>query len=278
MIIKHVAPQEDYAYLSGFLKARESLFFSSEAIHRQYQLFDLNELEKLLSAHRYPVKEVINDPQAFENTLWGVYFAEIKTIRSLLPETYLSQYIHYLHGVLFLQDDEDNIELGSKLFMTRLKSFMAISHAGSEMTRSIASYVADRFNLLEHFRHQLNPLSIPPYYAGGNLSEEAIHHLIESEFNDVELEITNTDWIHFIIQERPLKRIDFDFLNRFDIYWWHILRTFTDNFQTQAYGMDYIISYLLRFIREIELIKRIYIYAKFKLPTELLKEKLNNVL
>jgi vacuolar-type H+-ATPase subunit C/Vma6 len=278
MNIRHKVPEEDYSYLSGYLKAREGLFYSSEAIQRQFQLFDLTELEKMLSSNRYPVKEVMNDPQAFENTLWGVYFGELKTIRSLLSEAYLSKYIHSLHGVLFLQDEGETVELGCKLFMTRFKEFMSISLAGSEMTQSISKYMADRFNFLEQFRTKLNPLSIPPYYSGGNLSEKAIQQLIQSEFSDVDIMITNTDWISFIIQERPLKNIDFDFLNRFDIYWWHILRTFTDIFQIQAYGMDYIISYLLRFIREIELIKRIYIYAKYKLPTELLKEKLKNVL
>ncbi len=278
MNIRHQVPEEDYSYLSGYLKAREGLFYSPEAIQRQFQLFDLVELEKMLSSNRYPVKEVMNDPKAFENTLWGVYFGELKTIRALLPETYLSKYIHSLHGVLFLQDEGETVELGCKLFMTRFEEFMAISLTGSEMTRSIAKYTADRFNFLEQFRTKLNPLSIPPYYSGGNLSEKAIQKLIQSEFSDVDITITDTDWISFIIQERPLKKIDFDFLNRFDIYWWHILRTFSDDFQAQAYGMDYIISYLLRFVREIELIKRIYIYAKYKLPTELLKEKLNNVL
>ena len=278
MIIRHKVPEEDYSYLSGYLKAREGLFYTTEAIQRQFQLFDLTELEKMLSSNRYPVKEVMNDPKAFENTLWGVYFGELKIIRSLLPEAYLSKYIHSLHGVLFLQDEEEKVELGSKLFMTRFKEFMAISLAGSEMTQSISKYTADRFNFLEQFRSKLNPLSIPPYYSGGNMSEKAIHQLIQSEFSDVDIMITGTDWISFIIQERPLKNIDFDFLNRFDIYWWHILRTFADTFQIQAYGMDYVLSYLLRFIREIELIKRIYIYAKYKLPTELLKEKLKNVL
>lgn len=278
MSITHRSPEEDYSYLSGYLKARECLFFSSESIQRQFQLFNLHELEKLLVSNRYPVKEVMNDPQAFENVLWGVYFGEIKTIRSLLPEAYLSKYIHLLHGVLFLQDEEDSVALGSKLFMTRFKDFMHHSLSGTDMTRSIAKYMADRFNFLEQFRAKQNPLSVPPFYPGGNISESVIHQLIQSEFTDVDIEITETDWITFINQERPLKKMDFNFLNRFDIYWWHILRTFTDTFQMQAYGMDYVISYLLRFIREIELLKRIYIYAKYKLPTDLLKEKLNNVL
>lgn len=278
MEITHRSPEEDYSYLSGYLKARENSFFTAETIQRQFQLFDLIELEKLLVSNRYPVKEVMNDPRAFESVLWGVYFGEIRMIRSLLPETYLHKYIHYLHGVLFLQDEDQSVELGSKLFVSRLADFMAISQSGTDMTRSIARYVADRFNFLEQFRTKQNPLSVPPFYPGGNISELVVHQLIQSEFSDVDIEIYNTDWIDFINQERPLKTIDFHFLNRFDIYWWHILRTFSDTYQIQAYGLDYVISYVLRFIREVELLKRIYIYAIYKLPTDLLKEKLNNVL
>jgi vacuolar-type H+-ATPase subunit C/Vma6 len=278
MITKHKSPEEDYAYLSGYLKAREGLFFTSETIQRQFQLFDLVELEKTLSSHRYPVKEAMEDPQAFENVLWGAYFHEVKIIRSLLPEEYLSQFIHHLHGVLFMQDEEKTVDLESKRFIHRFDEFMTVANLGTDMTRSIAKYVADRFNFLEQFRHKVNPESIPPYYQGGNVTEKAINQLIQSNFDEVDIAFFETDWMDFILQERPLKSIDFHFLNRFDIYWWHILRTFTDQNQTKAYGMDYIISYLLRFIREIELLKRIYIYAKYKLPTELLKEKLNNVL
>jgi len=271
-VIKNTVPDYEYGYLSAYLKSRESHFLSTESITSLYRSVTLEEIFHHLSQTRYSTIPFTLDPKDFENYAWGFYFSEMEEIKPVLPENYILFFLERLHSVIFSQEEIFSF-LENEDFNKRLLSFVTLALNGTVYTKKLSSYIVDRFNMFESIRRTIEPsFSTHTYYTGGNISEDSLNRLFDSNFAQIDLSWIQTQWMDYIEKEKPVKAYDFTFMFRFETYWWQLIWKLIKEPSYENTGLDYVISYFGHFILEIEILKKLYICTRYQLPCTNLKE------
>ena len=127
--------------------------------------------------------------------------------------------------------------------------------------------------MFESIRRTIEPsFSTHTYYTGGNISEDSLNRLFDSNFAQIDLSWIQTQWMDYIEKEKPVKAYDFTFMFRFETYWWQLIWKLIKEPSYENTGLDYVISYFGHFILEIEILKKLYICTRYQLPCTNLKE------
>jgi hypothetical protein len=110
------------------------------------------------------------------------------------------------------------------------------------------------------------------YQPEGNLSKETINQLFDSSFLSIELGTSYDAWKTFIEKESPVEKFDFNFTTRLDSFWkLALFKSYQESYY-KIYGLDYCISYFLKWILEIEAITKVYFTLRFSLHFDLREE------
>jgi len=273
IIVKKVQRSERYGFLSGFFKARESLFLCLSDLNSLAQAFEMEDLMNLLSGKRYAgAIHRQADPRDFENALWEVYFEELKVARQYLDDPYLTTYLTYFHSIIFSQEEIAYDEIAQKQFDQRLSYWVALSSKGTPFTRELSAYAVDRFNITELFRSRIHQKDEYPFYPHGNLPKSSLEALFDSRFQHLSKEILFSRWHAFFDNEKAYKSLSFELILRFEYFWLDLIDSLLESPMREPYGINYILAYFLTFMLEIESIKRHYLRLKFGLPSYWMKE------
>lgn len=257
----HHITEEDYTYLSGYLKARELRFLKPVDFTSMSRFMTLGELFDFLPKFGYAVKNIEMDPVFFEKSLWNMFEEDLKNLSSLEPEPYLNPYLDSFRKVLFWKSDE--------LIFTK---FLDISKNGTDLTRNISMLVIDRFNFFEKLRSFHDKTSQWNFISGGHFTKDNIDQLFDSSFQSIDLGASYGVWRPFIDKESPVVDFNFDFTIRLESFWRSMLQQSYQHAYYQTYGLDYTISYFLRWILEIEAITKVYFTLRFGLNFDLREE------
>jgi vacuolar-type H+-ATPase subunit C/Vma6 len=257
----HRVAEEDYTYLSGFLKARELRFLKPNDYVTMSRLMTLEDFFEFLPKFGYSVKSIEMDPVVFEKKLWKVFEDDLTSLSSLEPEPCLNPYLDSFRKILFWKSDE--------VVFTR---FLSISKNGTDLTRYISMLVIDRFNFFEKLRSNHDKNSKWIFIDGGHFTKSNLDQLIDSSFQTLDLGTSYGAWRTFIDKESPVKQFDFEFTIRFETFWRSILQQSYQQAYYQTYGLDYTISYFLKWILEIEAILKVYFTLRFGLNFDLREE------
>jgi vacuolar-type H+-ATPase subunit C/Vma6 len=265
--IKHLAKEEDYAYASGLLKAREELFISKEELSLFYSFKNTAELLQHLEGKRYLFKDKIEDSLDFENILLKRYLTELSEIVEIIPENYLLNFISLIHSVIY-KFDPNVLKSGSTAnFKDNLKELTFISQAGTDYTKKISSHIVDKFNISEQFRALLNKEKCEIYYESGNISKESLETLFSSYFSNIPPQVENSLFKEFFLKNSPVKEINFNLIFSFENYWINLLESLAEEKKEEPYGLNYVISYFLRFLLEILNLKRVFVLLQYDVKT-----------
>lgn len=257
----HHLAEEDYAYLSGFLKARESRFLSVSDFITISRFMELQEFIDFLPQHQYKINSNYTDPVHFEESLWKSFYNELNDIARVEPEPFLLPFINAFQKLLFWKSSNE-------VFI----SFRELSNNGTELTKNIAHSLIDRYNFFEKIR-SLNDASLDwDFETGGKVTKQSINQLFDSHFHDIEIGDVYLNWKPFVIQESSVKTFDFNFTNRLDTFWKALLDSYIKTTTYQTYGLDYCISYFVRWALEIEAIMKVYFTLRFGLHFDLREE------
>jgi hypothetical protein len=257
----HRAVEEDYAYLSGFLKAREVRFLKAADYTTLSRLMTLQELIDILPKFGYRVSNHGQDPVVFEGSLWKNFLEELSSMDRLEPEPFLVPYLDAFRKILFWKSDDQVFS-----------SFITLSKNGTDLTKELARLVVDRFNFFEKIRALHDKSTDWHFEKEGHFSQETIDQLFDSSFQSLDLSINYAPWKHFIDIESPIKEFNFDFTTRLDTYWKSIMETSFHLASYQTYGLDYCISYFVKWILEMEAITKVYFTLRFGLHYDLREE------
>ncbi len=265
--IKHLAKEEDYAYASGLLKAREELFISKEELSLFYSFKNTAELLQHLEVKRYLFKDKIEDSLDFENILLKRYLTELSEIVEIIPENYLLNFISLIHSVIY-KFDPNVLKSGSTAnFKENLKELTLVSQAGTDYTKKISSHIVDKFNISEQFRALLNNEKCDIYYESGNISKESLEILFSSYFSNIPHQVENSLFKEFFLKNSLVKEINFNLIFSFENYWINLLESLAEEKKEEPYGLNYVISYFLRFLLEILNLKRVFILLQYDVKT-----------
>ncbi len=266
--------KEQHGFLSGFFKAREYLFLSPDTQSLIVQAETLDQWSGYIANGRY-AKTIakLNDPKAFESALWETYFNELKQARNQIDEPYLTKYLTYFHSIIFSQKEIAFDLRAEKIFEERLAQWVDLSLHGTNFTKKLSSYAVDHFNLAEFIRSQFHQDTMPPYYAHGNLPKSSLKVLFDSQFQHIPKDIIFSLWHPFVEKEKPAKKINFDLILRLEYFWLDVMWNIFEEPLKEPYGIDYLLAYFLRFMLEIENVKRHYFRLKYGLPVYWMKER-----
>ncbi len=263
-LITHKCSEEDYGYVSGLLKARELQFIIPSEIDSFFALRDTNEICDRLPEQRYKYKfKGVKDSLEFEDLIFKRYLEEIKEIEKYLPEQYLLHFFSSIHSVIYKFDFSKLDEGPLPAFESNLKMLIKIAENGTEYSKVISSYIVDRFNILEGIRAYLNEEDCKIYYKGGNISNKSLRLIFSSNFSQIPLEVESTLWSDFLHKNLLKGKIDFEFIFNFESYWLSILYKLGEMKKNEPYGLDYVISYFLRFLFEILNLNKAYLYTQY---------------
>lgn len=266
-IIQHSAKEEDYTYASGLLKAREELFISKEELSLFYSFKKTAELLQHLEGKRYLFKDKIEDSLDFENILLKRYLTELSEIVEIIPENYLLNFISLIHSVIY-KFDPNVLKSGSTAnFKENLKELTLVSQAGTDYTKKISSHIVDKFNISEQFRALLNNEKCDIYYESGNISKESLEILFSSYFSNIPHQVENSLFKEFFLKNSLVKEINFNLIFSFENYWINLLESLAEEKKEEPYGLNYVISYFLRFLLEILNLKRLFILLQYDVKT-----------
>jgi vacuolar-type H+-ATPase subunit C/Vma6 len=259
--LSHYLAEEDYTYLSGFLKAKEVRFLKTADFVTMSRFMALQELFEFLPKFGYHVKANELDPITFENNLWESFEADLAGINRLEPEPFLSNYLENLQKIFFWKPD-----------LSSFSTFATLSKHGSDFTRKILGLVIDRYNFFEKIRSIHDQSSSWIFENGGFLTKNTIDQLFDSSFQSLDLGISYDVWKEFIDKESPVQEFDFSFTSRLDVYWKSTLEEAYLKVYYQTYGLDFCISYFLKWMLEIEAITKVYFTLRFSLHNDLREE------
>lgn len=259
--IAHRVAEEDYTYLSGFLKAREIRFLKASDFVTLSRLMTLQELIDILPKFGYRITHNGQDPVVFERLLWKNFEDELNSMDRLEPEPFLVPYLDAFHKILFWKSDDQVFS-----------NFISLSKNGTDLTIELASLVVDRFNFFEKVRSIHDQSTHWHFEEEGHFSKETIDQLFDSSFQSRDLSLTYQSWKQFIDKESPVKEFDFDFTTRLDTYWKSIVEKSLQLASYQTYGLDYCISYFVKWILEMEAITKVYFTLRFGLHFDLREE------
>lgn len=264
---QHLAKEEDYAYASGLLKAREELFISKEELSSFNSFKNTTELLQHLEGKRYLFKGKIEDSLDFENILLKRYLTELSEIVEIIPENYLLNFISLIHSVIYKFDPNIFKSVSSVNFKDNLKELTLVSQAGTDYTKKISSNIVDKFNISEQFRALLNNEECKIYYESGNISKESLETLFSSYFSNIPHQVENSLFKKFFLKNSPVKEINFNLIFSFENYWINLLESLAEEKKEEPYGLNYVISYFLRFLLEILNLKRVFILLQHDVKT-----------
>lgn len=265
--IQHIYKDEDYTYASGLLKAREELFLLKDEFDLLKSLNNTYEIIQHLEGKRYTFKEKNIDSLSFENILLRRYLEEIEEITESLPEKYLLSFFAIIRSLIYKPEPKLLKLDSSKNFEDKLRELIQISKKGTIYTKEISSCIIDKLNISEQFRALLNKEKSNIYYESGNISKIALETLFNSLFSEIPYEIQNSRWQTFFYKYSPLKVIDFNIIFNFENYWLDLLESLAEEKRGKPYGLDYIISYFLRFLLETLNLQRLFLLAQYKVKT-----------
>jgi hypothetical protein len=257
----HHLPEEDYTYLSGFLKAREMRFLKTADFITMSRFMTLRELFDFLPKFGYSIHSIELDPVVFENYLWKSFDEELTGLVRTEPEPFLSGYLKSLRKIIFWKAEK-----------TDFPNFLTLSKQGTDFTVYISSLLIDRFNFFEKIRSIHDQASDWHFESEGHFTKEIINQLFDSSFQSIDIGVSYGSWKHFIDKESPVKDFDFSFTSRLDLYWKATLEQTYQSVYYQTYGLDYCISFFLKWILEIEAITKVYFTLRFSLHYDLREE------
>lgn len=260
-ITTHFVPPEDYAYLSGFLKAKEVRFLNSEDYVVLSRLMNLTELVDFMNKHGYKIHYTVLEPAQFESNLWIPFKNEIYSVSNLVPEPYLVAFIILLRKILFWKRDE-----------RLLTDFKELAKKGTVFTQSLSKLVIDRFNFFEKIRSLLNKSPDWHYEEGGNFDLSSLNQIFDTSLKNLDRTKEYYAWKSFFERESSSAVYDFDFMKRLDTYWKSIINITLIQPNKLTYGLDYCISYFVKWILEIESLLKVYFTLRFTLPYDLREE------
>jgi len=260
-ISSHSVPPEDYAYLSGFLKARETRFFKKEDFIAISRLMNLSEFLDYMNKHGYKILSSVEDPAIFEDYLWIPFKNEIASVEKLAPEEYLITFVTLFRKILFWKRDD-----------LLLSDFKLLSKNGTSLTLLLSKLVIDRFNFFEKIRSILNKTIDWSFEEGGNLDQTLINAIFDTYLKSIDISKQYYTWKPFFEKECNLKQYDFDFMNRLDSFWKSIIETSLITAYWQTYGLDYCISYFVKWFLEIESLTKVFFTLRFGLHFDLREE------
>ncbi|HOJ16084.1 MAG TPA: hypothetical protein PLC43_02805 [Caldisericia bacterium] len=264
---QHLAKEEDYAYASGLLKAREELFISKEELSLFNSFKNTTELLQHLEGKRYLFKGKIEDSLDFENILLKRYLTELSEVVELLPENYLLNFLSLIHSVIYKFDPNIFKSASTVNFKDNLIELSLIAHTGTGYTKKISSHIIDKFNITEQFRARINNEECNIYYESGNISKESLETLFSSSFSDIPSQIDSSLFKDFFLKNSPIKEINFNLIFSFENYWFNLLESLAEEKKEEPYGLNYIISYFLRFLLEILSLNKIFLSLQFNIKT-----------
>jgi hypothetical protein len=257
----HRVADEDYAYLSGFLKARESRFLKSVDFVTLSRLMTLQELIDILPKFGYRITHDGQDPVVFEHLLWKNFLDELSSMDRLEPEPFLVPYLDAFRKILFWKSDD-------QVFL----NFISLSKNGTDLTMELARLVVDRFNFFEKIRAIHDQSNHWHFEKEGHFTSKTIDQLYDSSFQSRDLSLSYIPWKQFFDNESPVKEFDFDFTTRLDTYWKSIILKSLQLATYQTYGLDYCVSYFVKWILEMEAITKVYFTLRFGLHFDLREE------
>lgn len=260
-ISSNTVPPEDYAYLSGLLKARETRFFKTEDYIALSRLMNLSELTDYMNKHGYKIRDSLQDPKVFEDYLWIPFKNEILSVEKLVPEPYLITFITLLRKILFWKRDDQ-----------LLSDFKIISKNGTSLTLFLSKLVIDRFNFFEKIRSLLNKSIIWLYEPGGNFNQTTINQIFDNCLKKLDLTKQYFTWKPFFEKEASNAQFNFKFMNRLDTFWKSTIENSLNTSYKQTYGLDYCISYFVKWFLEIESLSKVYFTLRFSLQYDLREE------
>jgi vacuolar-type H+-ATPase subunit C/Vma6 len=264
---------DNYGYLSGYFKARENLFLKSSDLDVMRQAQNKQDFLAFLSSKRYQLAvSHADDPKDFEDALWKAYFDELKTAQKYMDDSYLTDYLSFFHSLVFTQEELSTMDLTEELFEQHLQDWKEFSSKGTVFTKKLAQYVIDRFNINEVFRSKIHHQEIFPFYEGGQLSHEDLDELFNSNFQHIPQKILFSIWHSFFEHEKPLKKIDFNLILRFEYYWFDLISKLLEEPLREPYGINYLLAWFLYFMLEIQTINRNFLRLSYDLPSYWMKE------
>lgn len=265
--VKHKSSEEDYGFVSGLLKARESQFISPSTIDSIFALNNVNDIFSILPERRYKFAKESKDSLEFEKLLFKSYIEELEEIKKYLPEDYLLLFLLSIHSVIY-KIDFLNLNKDKSSFSENIEKLVRISRNGTDFSKVISSYIVDKFNISEEIRAYLNKEECKTYYKGGNISEESLKSIFNSSFSQIPFQIKNTLWSNFLLKDIFKKKSIFELALSFENYWRTILLKLGEMKRNEPYGLDYVVSYFLRFLIEILNLNKAYIYIQYNVLIE----------
>jgi vacuolar-type H+-ATPase subunit C/Vma6 len=270
-------PDEEYSYISGLLKVRENLLINRIELDSILNLNSLEDILRFLKTKEYPTKEKMKDTLEIENSLWRKFYNELSVVKKLLPEKYLIYFLRSFQEVIYSKNnnnyekEKDDIEFRDKLY-----KFHKISSGGSAFTEDISDYLLDKYNLSEYIRSIIyNTDHEIIFYQKGKLSSNSVIQILNPQNSIIPDEVKNSYWFDFFNLNYPIK-IDFNFINNLEKYWFKILYTLTGYQKYRSYGFDFILSYFIRLLLEIININKIILSNIYGLPLDLTMENFIN--
>jgi hypothetical protein len=221
----------------------------------------LQELIDILPKYGYRITHDGQDPVVFEHCLWKNFENELSSIDRLEPEPFLLSYLDAFRKILFWKSNDQDF-----------LNFITLSKNGTDLTRELARLVVDRFNFFEKIRSIHDQSSHWHFEKDGHFTSEIIDQLYDSSFQSRDLSLDYKPWKKFLDKESPVKEYDFDFTIRLDTYWKSIMESSFQLASYQTYGLDYCISYFVKWILEMEAITKVYFTLRFGLHYDLREE------
>ena len=71
----------------------------------------------------------------------------------------------------------------------------------------------------------------------------------------------------FFLKNSPVKKINFNLILNFDNYWFNLLESLAEEKKEEPYGLNYVISYFLRFLLEILSLNKIFLSLQYNIKT-----------